>query len=94
MIWERITIRNPHGLHARPAAEFVKAATKFKSSVELARDDRQWVNGKSVLGILTLAVEQEQTLILKIDGKGNAEEEQQALAVLRKILEGETEPAK
>ena len=88
MIRERIAIRNPHGLHARPAAEFVKAATKFNSSVELARDDHQWVNGKSVLGILTLAVEQGQTLILKIDGKGDIAEEQQALAVLKTILEG------
>jgi phosphotransferase system HPr (HPr) family protein len=90
MILERIAIRNEHGLHARPAAEFVKAAEKFHCSVQLARQDGEWVNGKSVLGILTLAVEPGQSVMLKIDGKGHPAEEQQALAALKKILEGNT----
>jgi phosphocarrier protein HPr len=88
MIQERITIRNEHGLHARPAAEFVKAAEKLRCNVQLARDNDDWVNGKSVLGILTLAVEPGQSLTLRIDGKGDAALEQQAMVTLRKILEG------
>lgn len=88
MILERIVIRNELGLHARPAAEFVRAASKFKCDVQLARDDEEWVNGKSVLGILTLAVESGDSLLLRIDGKGDAPEERRALGVLAAILQG------
>ena len=88
MILERVIIENEHGLHARPAAEFVKAAVKFRCAIFLGRDEKELVNGKSVLGILTLAVEPGQSLLLKIDGKGNDEEEQRALGVLRPILQG------
>ncbi|MCX8014495.1 MAG: HPr family phosphocarrier protein, partial [candidate division WOR-3 bacterium] len=51
MITEKITIKNEVGLHARPAAQFVKVAEKFASNVRLCKDGI-WVNGKSVLGIL------------------------------------------
>jgi len=89
MIQEKIVIRNELGLHARPAAEFVKAAGKFKCSVQLAKQDNEWVNGKSVLGILTLAVEHGDSLLIRIDGKGDAGEEQRALAALTAILQGD-----
>jgi phosphocarrier protein len=88
MILERIVIRNELGLHARPAAEFVKAASRFKCTVQLAKDDEEWVNGKSVLGILTLAVESGDSLLLKIESKGDAQEEQRALGILTAILQG------
>ena len=88
MILERIVIRNELGLHARPAAEFVKAASKFKCNVQLAKDDEEWVNGKSVLGILTLAVEHGDSLLLRIEAKGDAREEQRALEILAAILQG------
>ena len=88
MIQKELTIRNPHGLHARPAAEFVRAAEKFRASVHLSKPGEDWVNGKSVLGVLTLAAEPGQVLILKIDGKGDTDEEQKALDTLIPILEG------
>lgn len=88
MIQEEITIRNPHGLHARPAAEFVRAAEKFRCSVKVAKPGEDWVNGKSVLGVLTLAAEPGQILLLRIDGKGDNDEEKQAFSALKTILEG------
>lgn len=90
MILERVVIRNPHGLHARPASAFVRAAGRFQAKIELGRDG-EWVNGKSVLGILTLAVEPGHELQIRIDAKGNAAEEQEALTILRAILENEQE---
>ena len=89
MIQEKVVIRSELGLHARPAAEFVKAAGKFKCSVQLAKQVDEWVNGKSVLGILTLAAEQGDSLIIRIDGKGDAAEEEKAFAILTAILQGE-----
>jgi len=47
-------IVNPLGMHARPAAEFVKVASRFKSAVEVRKDDLA-VNGKSILGVMMLA---------------------------------------
>ena len=89
MIQEKVVIRSELGLHARPAAEFVKAAGKLKCSVQLAKQDDEWVNGKSVLGILTLAAEHGDSLMIRIDGKGDAAEERRALKMLAAILQGD-----
>lgn len=83
MITEKIIIKNEVGLHARPAAQFVKVAEKFASKVRLCKDGI-WVNGKSVLGILTLAAEKGSQVILEVDGN----DEQEALVELKKVLEG------
>jgi phosphocarrier protein HPr len=60
-------IVNPLGLHARPAAEFVKIANRFTASVEVRRDDLK-VNGKSIMGVMMLAAEQGSTLHIRTDG--------------------------
>jgi phosphocarrier protein len=58
---------NKHGLHARPAAEMVKAASKFKSDITISRDDLE-VNGKSIMGVMMLAAEFGATITLKATG--------------------------
>src|SRR5438045_8569437 len=50
------SIVNPLGMHVRPGAKFVKVANKFKSAVEVHKDGAV-VNGKSILGMMTLAAE-------------------------------------
>jgi phosphocarrier protein len=62
-----VTIANRNGLHARPAAEIVKTAAKFKSEITLVRDDLE-VNGKSIMGVMMLAAEFGSTLLLRADG--------------------------
>ena len=49
-------IVNPLGMHARPAAEFVKIASRFKSAIHVSKDDLS-VNGKSIMGVMMLAAE-------------------------------------
>ncbi len=49
-------IVNRLGLHARPAAEFVKLATRFESEVWVEKDGLE-VNGKSIMGVMMLAAE-------------------------------------
>lgn len=73
-------IVNPLGMHARPAAEFVKVANRFQSSVEVRKDDVA-VNGKSIMGVMTLAAECGSSLLLKTDGV-DAEEAMAALLAL------------
>jgi phosphocarrier protein HPr len=80
-VWEeRVRIRNRMGMHARPAAEFVKLAGRYRSEITLSRGELE-VNGKSIMGVLMLAAEQGVELLIR--GKGeDAEAAVDALASL------------
>ena len=60
-------IINKLGIHARPAAEIVKTAGKFKSSITIVRDDLE-VNAKSIMGVMMLAAEFGSTIALRANG--------------------------
>ena len=75
-----VRIQNQNGLHARPAAEIVKIASKFKSEVTIRRDDME-VNGKSIMGVMMLAAEYGTTLWLRANGD-DAEQAVEAIAAL------------
>jgi len=62
-----VKIVNKLGIHARPAAEIVKAAGKFKSSITIVRDDLE-VNAKSIMGVMMLAAEYGASIILRAIG--------------------------
>ncbi|HEX7938734.1 MAG TPA: HPr family phosphocarrier protein [Gemmatimonadaceae bacterium] len=81
MIERNVTIRNKYGIHARPAAEIVKTAAKFKSEITLVRDDVE-VNGKSIMGVMMLAAEQGSTLLVRADGP----DEEAAIAALTALI--------
>ena len=76
------TIRNRLGLHARAAAMFVKSAAKFNSNVLMEKDGMQ-VNGKSIMGLLTL--EGYQGSILKVTATGSDAEE--VLAEIQNLID-------
>jgi phosphocarrier protein HPr len=61
------TIKNRLGLHARPAATFVKMANEFKSDIWVEKDGTE-VNGKSIMGLLMLACPLGSRVMLKVDG--------------------------
>ncbi|MGH7664955.1 MAG: HPr family phosphocarrier protein [Gemmatimonadaceae bacterium] len=75
-----VQIANRNGLHARPAAEIVKTAARYKSDITLARDELE-VNGKSIMGVMMLAAEYGSTLMLRATGP-DAEQAVSALADL------------
>jgi len=60
-------IVNPLGLHARPAAEFVKTASRFRSEISVKKDE-DFVNGKSILGVMTIAAEFGSELTIRAEG--------------------------
>ena len=62
-----VVVPNPQGLHARPADLFVKTANRFEASVEVMKDGER-VDGKSILGILTLVAEQGTQLFIEAKG--------------------------
>ena len=81
MIEEVLKIINKHGLHARPAAQFVKIAGKFKSDIKVIKDGLE-VNGKSIMGIMMLAAEPDSEITLLIEG----EDEKEAFAALNELI--------
>jgi phosphocarrier protein HPr len=62
-----VKIVNKLGIHARPAAEIVKTAGKFKSSITIVRDDLE-VNAKSIMGVMMLAAEFGSTILVRASG--------------------------
>lgn len=67
MIEKEVTIKNRAGLHTRPAAALVKTAAKFQSEFYIIKDGFE-INGKSIIGVMTLAAEQGSTLQLRFEG--------------------------
>jgi phosphocarrier protein len=67
-----VMVANPLGLHARAAARFVRLAGTFASQVRVTRGSRA-VDGKSILGLLTLAAARGTTLEIRADGPDAAE---------------------
>ncbi|MCP4686371.1 MAG: HPr family phosphocarrier protein [bacterium] len=67
MITQKARIVNKLGLHARPSAMLVSAASKFKSQVFFTKNDLR-VNGKSIMGVMMLAAEMGSTLLVEVDG--------------------------
>lgn len=80
----RVKVRNRHGLHARPAAEFVRLASSFDAEIQVSKDDLE-VNGKSIMGVLMLAAEPGAVLTIKADGV----DAEQAVAALEEHLHTE-----
>ena len=76
----QFTIQNEAGLHARPAAMFVKLSNKFQSDIWVEKDDEQ-VNGKSIMGLMMLAAGPGSTITLTIEGD-DAEEAMNAIGDL------------
>lgn len=84
MIKKKVTIVNDAGLHARPAAALVKLASKFESDFYIHLYGYK-VNGKSILGVMTLAAEKGAELELELNGP---DEEEATEAITELISDG------
>jgi phosphotransferase system HPr (HPr) family protein len=86
---EKINLKiiNAVGLHARPASEFVKLATRFKSQISIRNITRASgpVDAKSILSVLTLGVEKDHEIELSAEG----EDEIQVVQALRDLIESD-----
>ncbi|HEU5170440.1 MAG TPA: HPr family phosphocarrier protein [Gemmatimonadales bacterium] len=76
----QVTIVNPLGLHARPAAQFVRLANSFASDILISKDGLD-VNGKSIIGVMMLAAECGSIIAIRATGD-DAEFAVEALAEL------------
>ncbi len=78
-----VQVINANGIHARPAAEIVKTAGKFRADITIARDDLE-VNAKSIMGVMMLAAECGATVRIRADG----EDADVALEALSGLISG------
>lgn len=80
-----LTVRNPSGIHARPATLFVQAAARFRSRVTVENLDRgsKPVDAKSILMILTAGVQRGHRIRVSADGA----DESDAIATIRALVD-------
>ena len=82
MVVEKVLVKNKAGLHTRPASMIVRVAAKFSSDFFISKDGYE-INGKSIIGVMTLAAEQGAQLTLTFEG----EDEIEASRAIVKIFE-------
>ena len=88
MIEQTVTILNRKGLHTRPAALLVKTAARFQSELTLAKDGFE-INGKSIIGVMTLAAEQGSQLTIRVEGPDEEEAAAAIVAIFERKLDEE-----
>lgn len=86
MVEKEVTIKNRAGIHARPAALIVETANKFDSKIFFQSDNDQ-INGKSIMGIITLGASYNTKLKIIAEG----EDEQEAVETLVALFENRFE---
>ena len=77
MVSKEVTVSNKLGIHARPAAQFVKTASQFEAEIRVEKDGEE-INGKSIMGLMMLAAGHGSVLKLIAEGP-DADEALQSL---------------
>jgi phosphocarrier protein len=86
MVEQKVTVTNRAGIHARPAALLVQKVNKFKSSIYIEKE-RDRINAKSIMGVITLGAGYGTELTIKAEG----EDEVQAVETLVRLFESKFE---
>lgn len=81
MLYEIVLIKNPTGLHARPAVELIKLAKNFKSKILLKNGDKK-ANGISIMEVMALGATKDSKIELMVDGV----DEQEAMIAIKKYI--------
>ena len=87
MVTKEIIIKNPTGLHARPASEFTRCASGFKSRITVSKPGEKPVNAKSIIMVLSQSFIMGSTVVLTADG----EDEQIAADTLSALVDSFSE---
>ena len=84
MTTKTLKIKTESGIHARPAAMFVKMANQFPCEILVQKDDQE-INGKSIMGIMMLALTKGTTITIKADGQ----KEKEAVKKIAELIEND-----
>jgi len=72
MVSRTVMIQNEAGVHARPAAVFVKLANKFPCEIFVEKDGQR-INGKSIMGLMMLALTRDTRIVVIAEGEQESE---------------------
>jgi phosphocarrier protein len=86
MTTKKVTIKNRAGIHARPAALIVNTANQYDAEIYLEKEDMR-INGKSIMGIITLGAGYNSTIEIIADG----EDESDAVEAIAALFENRFE---
>ncbi len=86
MAQRELTIQNKLGIHARPAAQFVKMASRFSAEIRVEKDGEE-VDGKSIMGLMMLAAGHGSVITVAAEG----DDADQALEALAGLVEARFE---
>lgn len=86
MVSKEVMVCNRAGIHARPAAMIVKVANKFKSELYMEKDDMK-INGKSIMGVITLGAGYKSKISISCEGP----DEQEMADAIEKLFENRFE---
>ncbi|KRQ86464.1 Phosphocarrier protein HPr [Caloramator mitchellensis] len=78
----KVKVVNPTGLHARPASLLVKEAAKYKSSITLTKNGKDY-NAKSIMSVMAMGAAMGEELVLKVNG----EDEDVAVTTIKNLIE-------
>ncbi|MCG8485748.1 MAG: HPr family phosphocarrier protein [Clostridia bacterium] len=82
MYKKEVILKNESGLHARPASVFVKEVGKYKSDINIIKDDQSY-NGKSIMSILSMGASKGTKLTIAAEG----EDEKEAVLFIKNLIE-------
>jgi phosphocarrier protein HPr len=82
MISQNVTVTNQTGIHARPAALFISAASKFKANLTVTKNGKSG-NAKSLLSLLSLGISKDSEITISAEG----EDEKEAVAKLVELVD-------
>ena len=82
MIVDKVIVNNKAGLHAKPASLFVQKANNFKSEIYIKKDATR-VNAKSIMGVMILAVQKGDEILIEANG----DDEKKAVEQLKQLIE-------
>lgn len=82
MVTKTLVLTNEEGLHARAAALFVRTANRFQSEITLSLEGEE-VNGKSIIGIMSLGAFEGEEITIKTEGS----DEEEAMESLENLIE-------
>ncbi len=83
-----VVVSNKLGIHARPAAQFVRTANKFKCDIFVEKDGEK-VNGKSIMGLMMLAAGPGSKLIIYCEGDDCEEATNELEALIKRKFDEE-----
>ncbi|ERJ94250.1 HPr family phosphocarrier protein [Treponema lecithinolyticum] len=82
MVLKEITVKNPTGLHTRPANDFVTLANTFQSDISIRKNEKT-ANAKSIIKLLRVGISQNDTVVLEATGP----DEEQAVKALAEFID-------